>query len=85
MIQFTLDNRCEFTLRTSGTEPKIKYYIEISTPPDDKRLVQSQYRPTCRVYVLVMYCIAGKFRVDSSFALIKKREIKNIEFSVLIW
>jgi len=31
MITFKLDsNDCAITLRTSGTEPKIKYYIELS-------------------------------------------------------
>ena len=34
--QFTLDNQCVFTLRTSGTEPKIKYYIEVTTEPGTK-------------------------------------------------
>uniref|UniRef100_A0A915KJB8 Alpha-D-phosphohexomutase C-terminal domain-containing protein n=1 Tax=Romanomermis culicivorax TaxID=13658 RepID=A0A915KJB8_ROMCU len=29
MITFTLENGSVFTLRASGTEPKIKYYIEI--------------------------------------------------------
>ena len=33
MIMFTLDNNCEFTLRTSGTEPKIKYYVYMFSPP----------------------------------------------------
>ncbi|KAJ3063373.1 Phosphoglucomutase-2 [Podochytrium sp. JEL0797] len=28
MVTFELANECVFTLRTSGTEPKIKYYIE---------------------------------------------------------
>ncbi|RKP37895.1 Phosphoglucomutase/phosphomannomutase [Dimargaris cristalligena] len=28
MITFTFDNQCTLTLRTSGTEPKIKYYLE---------------------------------------------------------
>ncbi|KAL5460508.1 hypothetical protein EMCRGX_G033959 [Ephydatia muelleri] len=32
MIQFVLDS-CIFTLRTSGTEPKIKYYVEMATKP----------------------------------------------------
>ena len=32
-ITFTLDNNCVFSLRTSGTEPKIKYYVELSTEP----------------------------------------------------
>ncbi|KAF9351102.1 Phosphoglucomutase-3 [Mortierella sp. NVP85] len=30
MITFYLENGCVFTLRTSGTEPKIKYYLEVS-------------------------------------------------------
>ncbi|KAI8853160.1 hypothetical protein BC829DRAFT_382994 [Chytridium lagenaria] len=29
MITFSLTNGCVFTLRTSGTEPKIKYYVEM--------------------------------------------------------
>jgi phosphomannomutase len=33
MITFTLDNHCIFTLRTSGTEPKIKYYVYMTFPP----------------------------------------------------
>ncbi|CAG8700547.1 10719_t:CDS:2, partial [Cetraspora pellucida] len=30
MITFGLENGCIGTLRTSGTEPKIKYYFELS-------------------------------------------------------
>uniref|UniRef100_A0A1X7TBJ2 Alpha-D-phosphohexomutase C-terminal domain-containing protein n=1 Tax=Amphimedon queenslandica TaxID=400682 RepID=A0A1X7TBJ2_AMPQE len=33
MIMFYLDSNCEFTLRTSGTEPKIKYYVYMFSPP----------------------------------------------------
>ena len=33
MITFYLDNMCTVTLRTSGTEPKIKYYGEIIESP----------------------------------------------------
>ena len=36
LITFTLDNQCVFTLQTSGTEPKIKYYIEVTTEPGTK-------------------------------------------------
>ncbi len=36
LITFTLDNRTVFTLRTSGTEPKIKYYVEVSSDPESK-------------------------------------------------
>lgn len=31
MITFRFDNGALFTLRNSGTEPKIKYYIECSS------------------------------------------------------
>ncbi|CAG0883843.1 unnamed protein product [Darwinula stevensoni] len=34
MITFYLENGCVATLRTSGTEPKVKYYAEICTEPD---------------------------------------------------
>ncbi|KFM74287.1 Phosphoglucomutase-2, partial [Stegodyphus mimosarum] len=37
MITFYFENGCEMTLRTSGTEPKIKYYTEIiSTKPESE-------------------------------------------------
>jgi phosphomannomutase len=29
MVTFTFTNGCVATLRTSGTEPKIKYYVEM--------------------------------------------------------
>ena len=35
MITFTFENGCVATLRTSGTEPKIKYYTEHK--PDPKK------------------------------------------------
>ncbi|KAJ5066435.1 phosphomannomutase 45a [Anaeramoeba ignava] len=38
MITFTLDNGCIVTLRTSGTEPKIKYYIEMSGKDDPEKI-----------------------------------------------
>ena len=31
MITFKLENGCVFTIRTSGTEPKIKYYSELAS------------------------------------------------------
>ncbi|KFO24030.1 glucose 1,6-bisphosphate synthase [Fukomys damarensis] len=34
MITFIFQNGCVATLRTSGTEPKIKYYAEMCAPPD---------------------------------------------------
>ncbi|XP_067893079.1 phosphoglucomutase-2 [Heterodontus francisci] len=33
MITFTFKNGCVATMRTSGTEPKIKYYAELCAPP----------------------------------------------------
>ena len=36
MITFTFENGCMLTIRGSGTEPKIKYYAEISDPDPEK-------------------------------------------------
>lgn len=36
MVTFTLENGNLATLRASGTEPKIKYYIELITAPGRK-------------------------------------------------
>lgn len=36
MITFSFRNGLTATLRTSGTEPKIKYYTELSTPPEQE-------------------------------------------------
>ncbi|XP_076266031.1 phosphoglucomutase 2 [Rhynchophorus ferrugineus] len=46
MITFIYDNGLHVTLRTSGTEPKIKYYTELCTSPDikDKTVVESTLR-----------------------------------------
>jgi phosphomannomutase len=35
MITFELENGCVMTLRTSGTEPKIKYYTEMKVLKGD--------------------------------------------------
>ena len=35
MITFYFENGCVATLRTSGTEPKIKYYTELACKPGD--------------------------------------------------
>ncbi|XP_034475978.1 glucose 1,6-bisphosphate synthase-like [Drosophila innubila] len=37
MITFTFKNGFVITLRTSGTEPKLKYYAEMCGKPEDKR------------------------------------------------
>lgn len=36
MITFTFENNLVITLRTSGTEPKIKYYAELCAKPEQK-------------------------------------------------
>ena len=36
MITFTFKNGLVVTLRTSGTEPKIKYYSELCAPPEEQ-------------------------------------------------
>ncbi|XP_016063948.1 PREDICTED: glucose 1,6-bisphosphate synthase isoform X2 [Miniopterus natalensis] len=46
MITFTFQNGCVATLRTSGTEPKIKYYAEMCASPDqsDTALLEEELR-----------------------------------------
>ena len=41
MIMFEFSNKCTATLRTSGTEPKIKYYTELAGNPGETREVVS--------------------------------------------
>lgn len=41
MVTFTFQNGIVATLRTSGTEPKIKYYTEFCAPPG-KRYMSSR-------------------------------------------
>lgn len=36
MITFTFANGGVATMRTSGTEPKIKYYSELCAPPGNR-------------------------------------------------
>jgi len=36
MITFWLENGVVITLRTSGTEPKLKYYTEFCASPDNE-------------------------------------------------
>lgn len=36
MVTFVFENGLHITLRTSGTEPKIKYYSELCLTPDIK-------------------------------------------------
>jgi phosphomannomutase len=44
MVTFTLETGSIVTLRASGTEPKIKYYIELRTEPGKtEALVNGKY------------------------------------------
>ena len=36
MITYTMSNNSVFTLRTSGTEPKIKYYVDVWSTPGSR-------------------------------------------------
>jgi len=40
MITFTFENGLIATLRTSGTEPKIKYYAELCCDPENSLQVK---------------------------------------------
>lgn len=42
MITFYLENGCVFTLRTSGTEPKIKWYLEVSAATHEEAESQAK-------------------------------------------
>ncbi|PVV00150.1 hypothetical protein BB559_000072 [Furculomyces boomerangus] len=44
MITFETANNGRVTIRTSGTEPKIKYYIEMNGSNDEKNLVQENLK-----------------------------------------
>lgn len=43
MVTFTFENGAVITLRTSGTEPKIKYYAEMCANPIEKLVLRSLY------------------------------------------
>ena len=51
MITFQLENGCLMTLRTSGTEPKIKYYTEFKSTSLDKA------RKELEIYVEAMLTV----------------------------
>ncbi|XP_050313113.1 phosphopentomutase-like isoform X2 [Anthonomus grandis grandis] len=57
MISFVFDNGLHFTLRTSGTEPKIKYYSELCMNPEIKDkatglvILQEMVTAICREFL----------------------------------
>ena len=52
MLTFTFQNGCVATLRTSGTEPKIKYYAEMCALPGLRSAFPSLGSPCSRVCFL---------------------------------
>ena len=51
MITFTFENGVTATIRTSGTEPKIKYYAEIASKPEDRYVIMLICTTrSCRIY-----------------------------------
>lgn len=63
MITFTLQNGVVATLRTSGTEPKIKYYTEFCAPPgkrsESHKSLRSSFTCGGLVNVRVVVCVAA--------------------------
>ena len=65
MIMFYLDNNCEFTLRTSGTEPKIKYYVYMFSPPGVQYVLPPFYDLFIYLFIyLIIYLFI--YSVDKS-------------------
>ena len=62
MIMFCLDTNCEFTLRASGTEPKIKYYVYMFSPPG----VQYVLPPFYDLFIYLFIYLFIIFSVDES-------------------
>jgi phosphoglucomutase len=54
MITFKLGNGVVFTLRTSGTEPKIKYYSEIQGADKEKAQKDLDQTIKCMIQELLM-------------------------------
>jgi phosphomannomutase len=50
MIMYEFDNGCSVTLRTSGTEPKIKFYTEIAGVPS-KMQTRKELENELKVFV----------------------------------
>ena len=50
MITFSFENGVTATIRTSGTEPKIKYYAEIASKPEDR-------------FVIMLICTTSSFGI----------------------
>lgn len=45
MITFSFENGAVITLRTSGTEPKVKYYAEMCASPQETYVFICDFQP----------------------------------------
>lgn len=52
MITFTFDNGFICTIRTSGTEPKIKYYMELISSPKEKLVICISFQAIFLFYLI---------------------------------
>lgn len=57
MLTFTLESGSIVTLRASGTEPKVKYYIELKTEPgkEEKYVVYLILLPDIFNYMWIIF------------------------------
>ncbi|XP_047126037.1 phosphopentomutase isoform X1 [Hydra vulgaris] len=63
MITFTFNQGCVATIRTSGTEPKIKYYSEIFTKPGDG---MSRVDAQAKIDSLIKYLVEELLQPDEN-------------------
>ena len=76
MITFYFENGCVATLRTSGTEPKIKYYTELTGQPGEKYVTLHQCSALSflisvkEVLSVLMLCVPSNRTVGGHFRII---------------
>lgn len=62
MVTFTFQNGIVATLRTSGTEPKIKYYTEFCAQPGERFVFSIRsFKMDDIVGTILLYCLASNF------------------------
>ncbi|CAB0000970.1 unnamed protein product, partial [Nesidiocoris tenuis] len=64
MVTFTFENGLVATLRTSGTEPKLKYYTELCSSPVN----------TTQMFALMSSAISSRSGCRTHLSLVKRRE-----------
>lgn len=76
MITFYFENGCVATLRTSGTEPKIKYYTELACRPGDKYVYPANDLTVVQLWALIIgFAIVCSSITNSSTAFTKRISI----------